>query len=499
MYQDSSELVEFGPYLGGLLSRRSISASELSRLMAYKSRNTIFRILDGTCGNAARQAFFDKLIEEDPLGLSAEEREALARALEISRVGAQAYLSNREMAVLVLGGRAQEEAPIRVYGRQYGMSCVPLTQVLQEYTQGRQLRLAVTGCCTGAVMNALREALLDREHDCAVDVVHYVYTGQEEIIANISAIQPMLCAPCYQAYSIRPGVYSPQREQIYRNNCICVHAVQKDGSEFEEALVQLESDRMVRFERRERGGFMMAGSMLGDARLKDYPIKSGFMLSSVTQGLSEYIEQYRQIEYGRAIYSVKLDLPFNFIHPDVLVKAAQHGFVESGQVKPEELDALIAQLYEIQLQRWENTFFKRKPTYMVLYRPAMEAFARTGRQSDHYFALRPYTREERVSILKHIRTQARENPNLFVYFLKEDVQPPLMEITLYDGEGVLLSHAFTQYDHRHSEAIIAQSEFCRQYKTYFTGDLLERRVVSREEALSILNGLVEIAESADEQ
>ena len=178
MYQDSSELVEFGPYLGGLLSRRSISASELSRLMAYKSRNTIFRILDGTCGNAARQAFFDKLIEEDPLGLSAEEREALARALEISRVGAQAYLSNREMAVLVLGGRAQQEAPIRVYGRQYGMSCVPLTQVLQEYTQGRQLRLAVTGCCTGAVMNALREALLDREHDCAVDVVHYVYTGQ---------------------------------------------------------------------------------------------------------------------------------------------------------------------------------------------------------------------------------------------------------------------------------------------------------------------------------
>lgn len=499
MYQNHSQMMEFGDCLGRMLCRRGISASELSRLMAYKSRNTIFRILDGTCGNASRQAFYDRLIEEDPLALSGAEKQELAQALEVSRVGAQAYLSNLAMAELVLGSCAQKNAPVLVYGKDYRENGVPLTDVLSEFTQGVHLSLVITGCCSSAIMEALREALLQRENNCGISVTHYVYTGPEEIIANISAIQPMLYAPCYRAYSIRPGTYSPQREQIYRSNCICARIRYADGTEYDDAIVQIEHDRMVRLDRRARGGFLMAGSLLGDAHLRDHPIKSDFILSSVTQGLREYIDQYRRIEQNRAIYAVKLDLPFSFIHPDVLVEAAKKGFIESGQATQEQLDALLPQLYEIQLQRWENTFAKRKPTYMVFYRPAMEAFARTGIQSDHFFALRPYTPQERVSILRHIRRHADENPNFFVYFLREGVKPPLMEIAFYEGEGVLLSRSFTRYDDQHCEAIIGQSEFCRQYKTYFTDDLLERSVVSREETLEILDRLIDVAGGADEK
>lgn len=499
MYQNHSQMMEFGPCLGALLSRRSLSASELSRLMAYKSRNTIFRILDGTCGNAARQAFFDKLVEEDPIGLNDEEREALACALEISRVGAPAYLSNRGMEAMILGGSAPAGTRIMVNARETEADSIPLTQLLSEYTRSAQLRLVITGCCSRAIMEALSEALVLRKHSCRITIRHYVYTGPEEIIENIAAIQPMLYAPCYQAYSIQPGMYSPQRAQIFRNNCFCVRVTEADGTEYDDAIVQIEHDRMVRLDRRARGGFLMAGSMLGDEHLRDHPIKSDFILSSVTQGLREYIDQYRRIEQNRAIYAVKLDLPFSFIHPDLLVEAAKKGFIESGQATQEQLDALLPQLYEIQLQRWENMFAKRKPTYIVLYRPAMEAFARTGIQSDHFFALRPYTPQERVSILRHIRRHADENPNFFVYFLREGVKPPLMEIAFYEGEGVLLSRSFTRYDDQHCEAIIGQSEFCRQYKTYFTDDLLERSVVSREETLEILDRLIDIAGGADEK
>lgn len=38
---------EFGPCLKEMLGKRKVSASELARMMHYKSRNSIFRILDG--------------------------------------------------------------------------------------------------------------------------------------------------------------------------------------------------------------------------------------------------------------------------------------------------------------------------------------------------------------------------------------------------------------------------------------------------------------------
>ena len=494
MYQDSTRLEEFGPCLGRILCSRGISASEFSRLMAYKSRNTIFRILDGTCGNASRQAFYDRLIAEDPLALSDEERAEFARALEVSRVGTAAYLSNKAMAKLVLGGCARKREAIRVYAREYGDGSAPLAQVLGGYMKNEQVKLIITGCCSDSVMEALREALLQQESRCSVSVIHYVYMGPEEAISNISAIQPMLYAPCYQAYSIHPGVYSPQREHIYRNNSICARIRHRDGSEYEEALIQIESDCMIRMERRASGGFMMAGSLLGDANLKNHPIKSDFVLSSVTQGLKEYIGQYRNIEHNRAIYSIKQDLPFNFIHPDVLVEAAKDGFIAGGHVTQAEFDVLLPEIYSIQLDRWENTFAKHRPTYIVFSRRSMEAFVRTGRQSDHYFALSPYTVRARMQILLHIRRQAQDNPNLIVRFLKEDAPSPNLEATLYEGEGVLLAKSFTSYSDDHSEVIIGQSDFCSCFKAYFMEDLMARHVASREESLAILDALIAMAE-----
>ena len=69
----------FGTCLKGILEKQNISASELARMMNYKSRNSIFRILEEAGGHSARQVFFERLISEDPLALSdAQKRELFA-------------------------------------------------------------------------------------------------------------------------------------------------------------------------------------------------------------------------------------------------------------------------------------------------------------------------------------------------------------------------------------------------------------------------------------
>ena len=55
---------EFGPCLKEILKEKRVSASELARMMAYKSRNSIFRILCGEGGHGARQAFYERLMKD---------------------------------------------------------------------------------------------------------------------------------------------------------------------------------------------------------------------------------------------------------------------------------------------------------------------------------------------------------------------------------------------------------------------------------------------------
>jgi len=207
-----------------------------------------------------------------------------------------------------------------------------------------------------------------------------------------------------------------------------------------------------------------------------------------------YTDNCRQLEQGRAIYTVKPDVPLSFIQPDILVACARESFPPNA-VPHEQMDSIIDALYAVHVQRFNNFFEKKKLTCIIFSRDHMEHFARTGRQSDHFFALRPYTPAERVQILENIRAQAEANPNFEVHFFREDVNPPLTEIGLYEGAGTLMTKPFTDYDllDDHAEAIITQSAFCERYKAFFFEYLLVQCVMEKEETLRELDRLIEIA------
>jgi len=158
-------------------------------------------------------------------------------------------------------------------------------------------------------------------------------------------------------------------------------------------------------------------------------------------------------------------------------------------------EKIIGELREVHEQRFENICQKSRPTSIIFSSEAMERFARTGMESDHFFALRPYTGEERAQILGHILKQMKENPAFHVYFFKKDFAPPLMEVTLFEGEGTLMTKPFTDYNlaDDHAEVLITSDAFCAHYKAFFTGDLLARHVMGPEETETELERLIEIA------
>ena len=211
-----------------------------------------------------------------------------------------------------------------------------------------------------------------------------------------------------------------------------------------------------------------------------------------------YIEACLRLEQSRAIYMIKRDVPLSYVQTDILEQCVREGFAAAGIVPQEEIEPLLEQLQRVHNQRFDNYFAKRKPSHTVFDMGAMERFARTGRQSDHFFAFRAYMPQERVRILTHLRGHAAENPYFNVYFFKPEYEAPQMEIALFEGTGTLMAKPDTNYNLMgdHTETIITQESFCECYKNYYMQDLLERQVTDKQETLDVLDRLIEIAKNA---
>ena len=488
-------LREFGVQMKEILERKNVSASELARLMAYKSRNSIFRILDEESGHTARQAFYDRLIEEDPLHLDEAERADLQQALEISRLGQATFLSNRAMRELLVN--AEQKARLermRVCSNE-GEDERPVDM---RTAQCREIHLYVMGCCRRKVFSALRELLDTRHEDCTVSVTHFIYTGDEEIIRNVSAIQPLLYTEYYKAYCVEPGKFSPEREWLYRTNFIFARIMDKDGKWYNRQLMLVDPDRFMLFNRMESGDEKLLERVLGDDIRQMSPLKKGYFVHGADY--PAYTKECLALEQGRAIYTIRLDVPITYVSADILLAALEDDLRTGRLNEWAGMSELIGELERLHRLREDNIFGKRKNTHTIFSKEGMERFARTGRQSDHFFALRPYKPEERVQILARLKEHAENNPYFHVYFFKDEFEAPQMEIGLYEGVGTLLNKPFTDYDlsGNHTETLITQKEFCESYKKYFIQDLLDKWVLSKEETMQVFDELIEIARKSEE-
>ena len=75
-------LAGFGPYLSYLLRGCGMSASEAARRLGYKSRNSLFRLLDGKGSYAAMQDCRRRLKDCPELGLTPEQLAAYGREVD---------------------------------------------------------------------------------------------------------------------------------------------------------------------------------------------------------------------------------------------------------------------------------------------------------------------------------------------------------------------------------------------------------------------------------
>lgn len=488
----------FGSCLKQIMERHEMSIAETARRMRLKSSTSLARILHDEASLKTTQKFYQALLALDPLPFTAEEMRRLEQALGVDLLGPERYDAFRQLDRIVFPGPAAA-APPRLKVTVHAGSGLPeklSAQRLMEYLSAcPDIQLTMTGCCSEALVNTLASLLREGAPQKKRNFVHYLhdaFRSSARLVKMISVIRPLLPYPTYNAYICDSRVLPDETADIYEGNNLLCQATDASGARRMFHCVMVGPEDFFLTEYHDPAVFSFQLAMLRQIQPYLSPVKDLFPAHATPEDYVAYTENYRRLEHARPIYSVIPDVPLNFIQVDILLAVLQDAARENEFAASPEFRALLSQLYVIQDQRAHNMFEKRQVSHYIFSYPAMAEFARTGMQSDHFFAMRPYTPAERRQILQTLRDNMAGNPFFHLYFAKDDALSFQMEITCYEGLGVLMLNADTSYTLGDdlSETLITEENFTNLFISYFQEELIPNHVHSPKESLALMDQLL---------
>lgn len=479
----------FGSCLKRILAEMGISASEAARLVGFRSRNSIFRILNDTTTLEVDMRFLAQLRTAAGDTWPPETFRTLEDALECKRFGHEQHLCNRAYVnMLYVREPDDDELIVRLMDDEGNEERHTLASMLDRLCSKGRTEIVITGKCHVKLARLLALHCTRAAEEGRLTIRHYLDTTAASVTEQTLGILPLVGKTWYNARLVKAGCCPEEMMGVYRLNSLFLLHWDEQG----ESLMNL-----IRYDahtyccNRGSGRKNPLLAVMDQWRMKLALLKPMQKTDGGVGDFVAYTENYAAQESGSMILSIKPDVHFNCVPTALLEKAVAEGFRASGLAAGTELQRLLSELRRIHDRRFDNMMHKRKPTCLVYSLPAMRQFMRTGVQTDQFFIQRAYTVEERRELIRVLIEQQQHNPYFHVHFLRDDAAVITNEITYYGEKGVMITDAFTGYDLHddHSEVFITHPAFCRQFREFFMKKLLPDLVLSESESLATLEEL----------
>ncbi|MDO4548278.1 MAG: hypothetical protein Q4D04_09285 [Clostridia bacterium] len=362
------------------------------------------------------------------------------------------------------------------------------------YASASDIRVTLINCPYAGIYGQLKSLM--RKTDAQVD--HYV-TADDDCVRTVHAINALMAIFYEKRYSGYLHAISPKRDRaepngISRADVMLCEYTDSLGREREDVIVFDSDFHGFAQTRTGRGLFRKLYSLPE----REYTVfKRSYFEYDAFENYIQYSVDYAALEYNRPIYKIKPDIGVDYISADILADAVLEG--PMSQKDGSFIDT-ITQLKSIYEKRTEDTYKKHKPSHVIYKQSAMKRFAQTGRTTDHFWGMRPFTKSERISILNQLLRHQKSNPYFHIYFLRDDDAMGDLEIALYEGKGVLILDANTDYDlaRGHAEAMITHQEFIRLFKEFYLETLLQHNVTTQVETTRLLIEMIHLCEDSNE-
>lgn len=475
--QDMREFVQ------AIQKSRGLSVAELAARLGYKSQTSVARIMQDKANIDSVSRFCQLLKDHEGLALTDEETGALNRILERKK------LSRAEYAATDILRQLLREDPPLLDPLLVNPHTGDRQHLLERYMPMTDLRFTVLNCEAMPIFGALAQLTSLGK----AEVEHLMYSDQSLLrtVMTIQSVLPILHDARYyggMSFVEREVILSNPKGILMADVMVCEY--HKDGIPWYD---------LVLFQSRREGMFFSfpgdAGTvhrMMTGARETAVPIRNAG-IPDLQNGYEAYLRYCCDLEKDRAVYRIKPDFGMEQVPADIWVRALREGpLAENASVLGE-----IDELADLVKQRQSNAFAKKQAQHHVFKQRAVWKFVRTGRLSDQFWGFRTLTMQERLLTLRTMLHQHMENPYYKLHFLKDEDSMRDEEIICYEGVGLSIIKAGTDYnlESSHSEFMVTQPEFLRMFRNFFLHSILPYSVQPEYKTRKILLEMIEYCQS----
>lgn len=486
----------YGQCLRTIMHNNQLSLHALSKKMGYRSTTQLSRILSDEVSPALITKFHHQFMLIFDWLISPAEIRALSTSLQYSCLGEEAFLTRRAMhAMLLQSPPTQPECvPVSMYPP-CDLEPRTLSDLIHEAHRYAQIDMLVIGSAFDPLLPSFTAL---SKHDSLKLHIRHVFTMQDrptQIVSRISMLLPFLSVNAYEGFFcmesdepvsrfITEHEHMLIRAETHTGQCAAfvLLCAQGDGV----SLCKLGDDTLF--------GFYEAQVDRFSDHLR--PIKSIYSQPDTVENLLTLCQRDLFLEKERACCFVRLDLCFHALPTNIVLQATNGG----NNLGLNADMPLLQTLCHVHDERYQNLLDKKQPTILVLSQTAMRAFMQTGHMSDHLFAMRDFTPEERRAILLPLIEAVGKNPNFHLHFFRDEHMSAIGCFSGYADMGVQISANHTAYNLEvdHSEVFIGMPAFAETYMTYCTDTLIPEYCLDQQESLDFLHQLLdEYAQSED--
>ena len=369
------------------MEQEGVSVAGLTEMVGYKSKTSVFRLLKNQCNEQSREAFVKLLAPR----LDREWDARFRKALRVDCCGLHQY---RLFDVIL---ECLDTAP---------QAGVPCEDSLLPRSGGTVYLLGLPWKGTFRIVDGLIQK--------GFRVIHYMQ--KKRILENpelLRALMTHVMSLPYQAMMLEEEPGSAWNLMATEDGQLFVNGKWFAAGRGEELLPAL----------------LPAGGI---------PL---YQHDDLHKG-SDYIsimEQAYRMESGGAAFIAKQTPGIQMIPEEIVLSALQDGLAG----KSEPIAAAIGSLRLTLRKRIDLFYHREKPVHIIFTREDMEQFVRTGRTTDQFYAMRPYTPEERIRILQALDDfSRRDNVHLFV----ADRKVRSFSLEAYENRGLLVYPSLTPYN-----------------------------------------------------
>ncbi len=163
----------FSQCLQKLLKESGLTASAVAKLVGFRSRNSIFRILNNETSTEVDARFLSAL--RQALGGRWPERNwvLLENALDVKRVGREQHMNNHFFCSAVSGDAESRAYMVEMDG-EAPPQLKPLAAFLKDVCRRGRISVVISGCCEQALTSVLASCMGEAASEGRLAVRHYI-------------------------------------------------------------------------------------------------------------------------------------------------------------------------------------------------------------------------------------------------------------------------------------------------------------------------------------